>query len=197
MSRTAMPDSLTAANAQTAQPVHDADATHATQATDAADRAATHRSGRSLVLGIGCRRGVSLAQIEAAVQAALRDVADDDDAAKRASTHIGEHVACLATLDAKAHEPALLAFCHRHALPLKVFSAEEIAACLREHPDLARSPAALDHVGVAAVCEPCALLAARGGRLVAAKRACDGVTVAIADAHASRHSPNQPPMRTP
>ncbi|WP_233411472.1 cobalamin biosynthesis protein [Paraburkholderia kururiensis] len=194
MSRTAMPDSLTAANAQTAQPVHDADATHATHA---ADRAATHRSGRSLVLGIGCRRGVSLAQIEAAVQAALRDVADDDGAAHRASTHIGEHVACLATLDAKAHEPALLAFCHRHALPLKVFSAEEIAACLREHPDLARSAAAIDHVGVAAVCEPCALLAARGGRLVAAKRACDGVTVAIADAHASRHSPNQPPMRTP
>lgn len=94
-----MPDSLTAANAQTAQPVHDADATHATQATHAANRAATHRSGRSLVLGIGCRRGVSLDQIEAAVQAALRDVADDDDAAHRASTHIAEHVACLATLE--------------------------------------------------------------------------------------------------
>jgi cobalt-precorrin 5A hydrolase len=148
------------------------------------------------VLGIGCRRGVSLDQIEAAVQAALAGIASHD-AAKRASAGMTEHVACIATLDSKAHEPALLAFCHRHALPLEVFSADEIAACLREHPGLSHSPAALAHAGVAAVCEPCALLAARGGRLVAAKRAHDGVTVAIADAHAFQDNPDQPPMRTP
>jgi cobalamin biosynthesis protein CbiG len=166
--------------------------------TDASD-GATH--GRSLVLGIGCRRGVSLEQIEAAVWAALRDMARHDEAAHRASTYIAEHVACIATIDTKAHEPALLAFCQRHALPLKVFCAEEIAACLREHPGLVQSPVVLDHASVAGVCEPCALLAAPGGRLVAAKRAYDGVTVAVADtrrqAGIAAQQFIQPPMRTP
>ena len=48
-------------------------------------------------------------------------------------------VICVATVLAKAHEPALLAFCERHRLPLVAFSVHEIDDCLDENPSLARS----------------------------------------------------------
>jgi cobalt-precorrin 5A hydrolase len=124
-----------------------------------------------LALGIGCRSGVTLAQIEAAVQAAL-------------TGHTLAQIKVVATLDAKAAEPALLAFCAAHALPLRAFSREQVVAletsletdALQSAP----SAAAQARFGVAGVCEPCARLAAHGGALVRAKLALDGVTVALA-----------------
>jgi cobalt-precorrin 5A hydrolase len=117
-----------------------------------------------LVLGIGCRRGVTLAQIERAVQAALdgRTLAD---------------VAGVATLDAKSNEPALLAFCAAHALPLHTYAREQIATLPRP---AVPSAAARTQFGVDGVCEPCARLAAGNGPLLRGKLALDGVTVAIA-----------------
>jgi len=121
---------------------------------------------RRLTIGVGFRRDVTLAQIDAAVRTALgtRSMAD---------------VLCVATLRSKAHDPALLAFCEQHQVPLASFPAHEINACLDANPSLARSPAVREHAGVDAVCEPCALLAAPGARLLHGKRALDGVTVAI------------------
>jgi cobalt-precorrin 5A hydrolase len=118
----------------------------------------------SLVLGIGCRRGVALAQIEAAVHLAL-------GAAPLT------RVTAVATLDAKADEPALREFCAAHALPLQTYTREQIATM----PTLAPpSAAAQARYGVDGVCEPCARLAAGGGPLWRGKLAKDGVTVAIA-----------------
>lgn len=116
-----------------------------------------------LALGIGCRRGVTLAQVEAAVQAAL----DDRPIA---------HVIAVGTIDTKADEPALRDFCAAHALTLAIFTREQIATM----PALSPSLAALAHQGVDGVCEPCARLAANGGPLVRGKLALEGVTVAIA-----------------
>jgi cobalamin biosynthesis protein CbiG len=120
-----------------------------------------------LILGIGCRRGVSVDKIEAAVRAAL-----------------GARSICLvkrvATLASKANEPALTEFCARYGLPLVAFSSDAIDACIQANDTLTRSPAAREHVHVDGVCEPCALLAAPGGTLIAAKLALDDVTVAIA-----------------
>jgi cobalt-precorrin 5A hydrolase len=120
-----------------------------------------------LALGVGCRSGVTLAQIEAAVQAAL-------------SGRTFAQVKVLATLDAKAAEPALLAFCAAHALPLRAFTREQVAALEADAMQSAPSAAAQARFGVAGVCEPCARLAANGGALVRAKLALDGVTVALA-----------------
>ncbi|MEM5313760.1 cobalamin biosynthesis protein [Paraburkholderia sp. JHI869] len=118
----------------------------------------------ALVLGIGCRRGVTLAQVEAAVRAAL-------------GAWPLESVTAVATLDAKASEPALQAFCAAHALPLRTFTREQLATT----PTLAPpSLAAQARFGVDGVCEPCARLAASGGPLVRGKLALEGVTVAIA-----------------
>lgn len=116
------------------------------------------------MLGIGCRRGVTVAQIERAVQAAL----DGEPLAR---------VAMMATLDAKADEPALLAFCATHGLPLRTYTRDAIAAMPQQG---APSEAARARFGVNGVSEPCALLAANGGPLLRGKLALDGVTVAIA-----------------
>ncbi|WP_343031983.1 cobalamin biosynthesis protein [Pandoraea capi] len=123
---------------------------------------------RPLSLGIGFRQGVTTAQIEAAVLAALgaRSLAE---------------VATLATLDKKASDPALVRFCERHGICLAGYAPAQIDACLDAHPQLSRSDTVLAHVGVRAVCEPCALLASSGGTLLAKKYADDGITVAIAE----------------
>ncbi|MEM5329681.1 cobalamin biosynthesis protein [Paraburkholderia sp. JHI2823] len=117
-----------------------------------------------LVVGIGCRRGVTLAQVEAAVRAALGEWPL-------------ERVTAVATLDAKAGESALQAFCAAHALPLCAYTREQIAATCTQAPPCAAAQA---RYGVDGVCEPCARLAANGGPLVRSKIALDGVTVAIA-----------------
>jgi cobalt-precorrin 5A hydrolase len=124
------------------------------------------QSQKPLTLGIGCRRFASAEQIDAAVRAAL-------------GAHALDAVRAIATIDAKAQEPGLVAFCARHRLPLVVFTRAQIAE-LAAMPALAPSPAARAHLGVDGVCEPCALLASQGGRLVVGKTVHHGVTVAVA-----------------
>ncbi|CAG9231794.1 Cobalamin biosynthesis protein CbiG [Paraburkholderia tropica] len=123
-------------------------------------------------MGIGCRQGVTVAQIEAAVRAAL-------------GAWPLARVRAVATLDAKIDEPALRAFCAAHALPLQCFTREQVEAmslqaASQPAPDSPPSAAALARFGVPGVCEPCARLAAGGGALVRGKLALDGVTVALA-----------------
>ena len=144
---------------------------------------------RSLAIGIGCRRGVTVDQIEAAVVSAL-------------APHTMADVACVATLDSKADEPGLVAFCERHRLRLMTFSAEEVRACFASglsdscdssDSSLRGSDVVEEHAGVPGVCEPCALLASPGGALVRGKHAADGVTVAIAVSSAEDGAQRVPP----
>jgi cobalt-precorrin 5A hydrolase len=121
-------------------------------------------TGKTLSIGIGCRRHTSADQISAAVHAALGD-------------YPFEAIRCIVTIESKAQEPGLLEFCARHALPLQIFTRAEIATV----PAIPTpSTAARSHLGVDGVCEPCALLAAPAGRLIVPKTVLDGVTVAIA-----------------
>ncbi|MBN3806763.1 hypothetical protein GXB81_27490 [Paraburkholderia sp. Ac-20336] len=153
----------------------------------------TGRPGKTLGVGIGCRLGSSAQQIEAAVRAAL---------GSHTCVASFEQIHAVATLDAKAHEAGLREFCARHALPLQVFSREQIAAVPVATPSLA----AQTHLGVDGVCEPCALLAAQTlaaasaaasptqpARLLVPKTVHDGVTVAIASASSDADTaPTQP-----
>ncbi len=125
------------------------------------------RGQQALTIGIGFRQGVAVEQIDAAVSAALKPYSMAD-------------VACVATLESKAQEPALVAFCEHHRLPLVAFAPRAVQACFDRHSSLRRSAVVHAQVGVEGVCEPCALLAAPGGKLVRSKRALGGVTVAIA-----------------
>ncbi len=127
----------------------------------------------SLAVGLGCRRGATVEQIEAAVRAALAS------ASISMSPTIAD-IARVATLESKMDEPALVAFCERYHLPLVTFSVDEVQACYADHPSLHGSVDVQVQIGVPGVCEPCALLASPGGTLVHTKYTLDGVTVAVA-----------------
>jgi cobalt-precorrin 5A hydrolase len=115
------------------------------------------------VIGIGCRRGVSVEQIHAAVFAAL-------------GTRPLASARALASIDTKKDETALLEFAARHSLPLHFFSKQRIAQV-----ETSASERVQALLGIDGVCEPCALLASHNGRIIVPKTATDGVTVAIAE----------------
>lgn len=120
---------------------------------------------KPLVIGIGCRKGVSVGQIEQAVCHALGERHRDE-------------IREVATIDLKAEEPGLLAFCQQNALPLRVIRRETVAA----RAWVTRPSAWVErNVGVPGVCEPCALIASPRGRLLAPKTVLDGVAVAIVE----------------
>jgi cobalt-precorrin 5A hydrolase len=120
---------------------------------------------KPLVVGIGCRKGVSAERIEAAVGQALNG-------------RLVREVREVATIDLKAEEPGLIQFCERNGLPLRVFARETVAARLwvTQPSDWVRQ-----NVGLAGVCEPCALIACTRGKLVVPKMALDGVAVAVVE----------------
>ena len=120
---------------------------------------------KPLTLGIGLRRGLGAERIETAVHSALSTAGCTLDQVRE-----------VATVDLKAREPGLLKWTAAQQLPLRVFSSAQIA----ERPLTARpSDWVRSNVGLAGVCEPCALLASPRGALIVPKRACAGVTVAV------------------
>ncbi len=120
---------------------------------------------KPLVIGIGCRKGVSVGQIEQAVCHALGERYKDE-------------IREVATIDVKAEEPGLLAFCQKNALPLRIIRRETVAAraWVTRPSDWVEQ-----NIGVPGVCEPCALIASPRGRLLAPKTTLDGVAVAIVE----------------
>ena len=120
---------------------------------------------KPLVVGIGCRKNVSVERIAAAVRLALeqRDINDIRE---------------IATIDLKADEPGLLAFCKQYQLPLRVLSSATVAAraWVTQPSDWVQK-----NVGLPGVCEPCALIASPRGRLIVPKTALDGVAVAVVE----------------
>ena len=122
---------------------------------------------KSLVVGVGCRRGVSEEQIERAVLHALEQGASTLGAVRE-----------IATVDLKADEPGLLAFAQRHSIPLRIITRQQIEAraWVSQPSEWVRQAVGLD-----GVCEPCALIASPRGRVLVAKTALDGVAVAIVE----------------
>ena len=112
-------------------------------------------------LGIGCRRGVSLQEIEEAVSAFLGPYFEEID--------------CLASCDLKADEEALLEFSRSTGKPLRFFSVGELGLVETPNPS-ARVKA---RIGTASVCEAAALLAS-GGKLILEKRKFGNITLALA-----------------
>jgi cobalt-precorrin 5A hydrolase len=122
-------------------------------------------SAPTLALGIGCRRGASADEIEAAVAVALAAL----DSRSLADVRV------VASIESKAGEAGLVEFCARHGLPLRSYRADRLA-------DAATPPSAVvtKHLGIGGVCEPCALAASHDGRLAVPKTVVGNVTVAIA-----------------
>ncbi|MGJ4851851.1 cobalt-precorrin 5A hydrolase [Bacillota bacterium Meth-B3] len=142
-----------------------------------ADILVTHRMGGRaealrlvppvVALGVGCKKGVNAEVIECAFSMML-------DKARCLSAA----VARVCSIDLKANEPGIVAFCRRRALPYRTFSAEELAAVPGKFEGSAfvRSVTGIDNV-----CERSAVLGCgEGGVLLSGKNAGNGVTMALA-----------------
>ncbi|MGW7430573.1 Rv2231c family pyridoxal phosphate-dependent protein CobC [Streptomyces sp. NPDC054861] len=156
------------------------------------DRAASaHLRTGAVVVGVGARSGVSVDEVLALLDAALRE----------AGLAVADVVA-LATLDARAGEPGIAGAAERWGVPVRAFGAEALASVPVPHP----SSVARAATGTASVAEAAALAGARaegahgilrdggarggggaagdggaaGAELVVPKRKSRGVTCAIA-----------------
>lgn len=129
--------------------------------------AALHLVPRIGVLGVGCKRGTSQAQLEQAFAAFC-------------AAH-GLSPACIrgaASIDLKQNEPGLAAFCAAHGWPVTFYTADQ----LRAAPGSFTASAFVQSItGVDNVCERAAALAA-GGPVAFPKYPGGGVTLALAAA---------------
>lgn len=121
-----------------------------------------------LVIGIGCRKGVSEEQILKAVYRALEE-----------ENCMPEAVAGLASIDLKKEENGILAAANRMQVPFHTYSAQE----LKTVPgDFEESDFVEQVAGVGNVCQRAAMMEVEkdGGWLMKKKTVYDGVTIAIA-----------------
>lgn len=117
-----------------------------------------------LRLGLGCRRGTPVDSFREAVDLVLRE----HDIHPKA---IGQ----AASIDLKAGEDGLLAFCRERELPIEFYTAQQ----LRELPgEFTPSQCVMRIAGVDNVCERSAMMGAK--QLLVRKTIHKGVTVAIA-----------------
>ena len=119
-----------------------------------------------IVAGIGCRRGACAEAIEEAFLLACGQAGISPSAVRKA-----------ATIDVKAHEEGLLAFCRARNIPLATYSADELS---QVEGSVSPSDFVRATVGVDNVCERAAL--ADGGKLIFPKLVHSGVTVAFSKA---------------
>ncbi len=120
-----------------------------------------------LVVGVGCNRGTGADEIQAEVEAVLRDHGLAPGA-----------VARLATIDRKADEEGLIAAAAARGWPLWWYSADQINEQAPPFPG--RSEVVFKYVGVYGVSEPAALLAAGASELLVPKQKRGNVTVSVA-----------------
>lgn len=121
----------------------------------AAERILWYRP-RSLVLGVGCERGIALEALADGLATFLRQ-------ARLAPASI----AALASLDRKADEAAILALVQRHGWQTHFYAADELARV----PGIARPSQVVEQcVGTPGVAEPAALRAAQSEHLLVEKQ---------------------------
>lgn len=120
----------------------------------------------TLVLGVGCRRGVPCAEIEALFQLVCRR-------SGLSPLSLGE----VATISLKADEPGLRQFATQHGVALRCFRPDELAQVPRIPTPSERVRA---KIGVAGVAEPAAMLAANTTCLLVPKFRGERVTLALA-----------------
>lgn len=119
---------------------------------------------RILILGVGCKRGVSAEELEAAFQTLTKE-------------HHLQPSAFLAvsSIDLKRDEPGLLQFCENHRLPLYTYSAEELESLEGPFSD---SDFVRQTTGTGNVCERSSVLAS-GGTLLVPKTSYPNITMAV------------------
>lgn len=118
-------------------------------------------------LGIGCRKGKTLDEIEEIVINLLKEVG--------ISIH---SIVNIASITLKQNEEGLVGFCNKYNIPFVVYSAKQLNDVKGSFTD---SEFVKGIVGVDNVCERAAVLGSDEGKLIIKKYAKEGITVAIAE----------------
>ena len=125
-----------------------------------------HLLPKLITVGIGCRQGTATETVETMILQVLQ------------SHHLSVYsIEQLVSLDLKAQEPALLAFCSKYDLPFITYTAEELRPVAG---DFTASAFVEEITGVDNVCERSAVLGSGGGRMIQKKKAGNGVTISLA-----------------
>lgn len=126
----------------------------------------THLIPQNMVVGIGCRKGIAYADLQAALCAVL-----DDFQIHRKS------IKSFVTIDFKQQEQAICELSEHWQLPLLTVTKEQIAELDAEYVP---SAWVQKTIGVGGVCEPAAKIASNQGITVVPKQIHKGVTISIA-----------------
>ena len=126
---------------------------------------------RSLVIGMGCRRGVPVEELESLLAEALRE-----------NGLSAECLAEIATAEIKRGEPGLEQLAERHGVPLSFLQTDELNGVFETNPGAITSKSERAHglVGVWGVAEPAALLTAGASELLVTREKTTRATIAIA-----------------
>ena len=120
---------------------------------------------KTVVLGVGCRKGTPQSTIESVLERFLQE----------SRLHL-ESICTVSSIDLKKEEPGLLDFCRSHGWDFQTCTAQE----LRQMPGEFTPSAFVSQItGVDNVCERSAVFVS-GGDLFVKKFAADGVTMAAA-----------------
>lgn len=124
-------------------------------------------SPREYVIGLGCKKGKSVDEIDQFVSKKLANLGI-------ATTQLF----ALASISQKAKEQGIVAWCSRQGIPFWTYTAEELEEM---EGAFAESSFVKEQVGVGNVCERAAVRACgQNGKLIARKEAENGITIAVA-----------------
>lgn len=133
------------------------------------DRLVLYRP-KSLVLGVGCDRGIPEAALFEAVETTLKEAGLSPRSVRN-----------LATIDLKENEPAILSLCERKGWPLVTFTRDELNETFAKIRIPNPSAIVKKYTGTPGVSEPSSLRSAGAERLLVEKRKFPpGITVAVA-----------------
>lgn len=125
-----------------------------------------HLIPRIVCLGIGCRKGVSLEDMEKFVL----EILEENKISLKAIDGI-------ATIDLKREEMGLVAFAAKYQLPLTFFTFQELKKACGSYTG---SAFVKQITGIDNVCERAAVLLSGNGSLMVGKKAGNGITAALA-----------------
>ncbi|GAB6100476.1 cobalt-precorrin 5A hydrolase [Halanaerocella petrolearia] len=120
---------------------------------------------QNIVVGVGCRRGVSANQVKTAIFSALQKLDLHQASIKK-----------LATIDLKEDEAGIIDTAKELDIPVDIIAREEIKEA---DLDYTRSEFVKEQIGVGGVCEPAAQLSIQKGELLLPKTINNKVTVAL------------------
>lgn len=133
------------------------------------DKPVLYLRPRVLTVGIGCRRGMPVHDILAAIKTACKGIGRSPGSIKS-----------LSTAWVKADEEGIVQAGRLLNVPVQIFNEVEIKQAITRY-NLTSSAYTLEKIGVGAVCEPTALLGAKQGKLILSKQKHNGITIAIAE----------------